>query len=86
MATKGLDSVTPEMWKKYCDHVQHIEQEYWVKDGIMENAVDELVIRLGDEDDDSSSSSSSDSSYADSDPEAEPEDADLAVPLPMDIN
>ncbi|KAG8308947.1 hypothetical protein J6590_097628 [Homalodisca vitripennis] len=63
---------------EWCDHVQHIEQEYWEKDGITEDAIDEFVIRLGEDDDDSSSSDSSDDP---SDPES---DEKLAVPLPMD--
>ncbi|XP_046675005.1 uncharacterized protein LOC124363787 [Homalodisca vitripennis] len=80
LATTALDSVTPAKWKNYCDHVQHIEQEYWEKDGITEDAIDEFVIRLGEDDDDSSSSDSSDDP---SDPEY---DEELAVPLPMDTD
>ncbi|XP_046686779.1 piggyBac transposable element-derived protein 3-like [Homalodisca vitripennis] len=55
-------------------------KEYWEKDGITEDAIDEFVIRLGEDDDDSSSSDSSDDP---SDPES---DEKLAVPLPMDTN
>ncbi|KAG8285294.1 hypothetical protein J6590_083142 [Homalodisca vitripennis] len=58
----------------------HIEQEYWEKDGITEDAIDEFVIRLGEDDDDSSSSDSSDDP---SDPES---DEELVVPLLMDTD
>ncbi|KAG8297468.1 hypothetical protein J6590_036260 [Homalodisca vitripennis] len=60
--------------------VQHIEQEYWEKDGITEDAMDEFVIRLGEDDDDSSSSDSSD------DPSDAESDEELPVPLPMDTD
>ncbi|KAG8246523.1 hypothetical protein J6590_082781 [Homalodisca vitripennis] len=74
-STPAEKLMSPDEW---CDHVQHIEQEYWEKDGITEDAIDEFVIRLGEDDDDSSSSDSSDDP---SDPES---DEKLAVPLPMD--
>ncbi|KAG8288265.1 hypothetical protein J6590_021030 [Homalodisca vitripennis] len=75
-----MGPMPPAKWKNYCDHVQHIEQEYLEKDGITEDAIDEFVIRLGEDDDDSSSSDSSDDP---SDPES---DEELAVPLPMDTD
>ena len=58
----GLLQATPEMWKRFCDHVEKVEDEYWEKDGLLEDAVEELVIEVSDsEDDDESSDSDSDS-------------------------
>lgn len=78
MAMEALNSVTPELWKKCCSHVQNIEEIYWTTDGIVENAVDELVIRLGGDDDSTSEDSSSDSDSV------HYTDDELCQPLPVD--
>ena len=31
----GLLQATPEMWKRFCDHVETVEDEYWEKDGLL---------------------------------------------------
>ena len=43
----GLQQMIPEMWKKNCEHVMKIEDEYWEKDHLFEDAVEELRITLG---------------------------------------
>lgn len=78
IAQKALESETPHLLKKYCEHLQHVE-EYWDKDGIMENSVDELVLHLGEEDDSSDSDFSSEESHT----EPEGHYVDPAEPLPM---
>lgn len=47
-----------DKWKKCCDHVIKIENEYWKNDGLMDEAVDELIISINGESSDSDFSSS----------------------------
>ena len=35
-----------DKWKKCCDHVIKIENEYWKNDSLMDEAVDELIISI----------------------------------------
>ncbi|XP_054283210.1 uncharacterized protein LOC129000275 [Macrosteles quadrilineatus] len=80
LAIEALDSVSNATWKNFCHHVINIEKDYWAKDGLMEEAVDEMIIHLGEESDESSSSSvdgNNDSGSEDN------EDMDLAQPLPL---
>ena len=46
-----MSHVTPELWKKFCVHVRKVEDDYWVKDGLIEDTVDEMVITINDNDD-----------------------------------
>ena len=48
----GFKEVTAEMWRKMCQHVKKIEDKYWEQDCLIE-AVEEFILRIGDEDDDS---------------------------------
>ena len=32
-------------WEKACRHVQKIEQEYWVKDAIVEERIEQIIIQ-----------------------------------------
>jgi hypothetical protein len=77
----AFKTVTKQDWIGYCGHVHKLELQYWEKDGIVSDVIDEIVISLGDETD--SSSSESDTS------EAKPEsddgnDSDLTQPLPSE--
>ena len=58
----------------YCECVQKIENEYWVKDALMEDAIDNFILSVDDINDlsDASSSTGSDS------------ESELATPLPID--
>ena len=38
----GLEQVTPDMWKHFCDHVLGVEDNYWEKDGLLEDAVEDF--------------------------------------------
>lgn len=49
LVNDAMGSVSPSDWKKYVDHVINIEKDYWNKDGIMEDAVDQVIVRLGDD-------------------------------------
>ena len=35
------------MWRRFCRHVVDIENEYFGKNGLVENIVEEMVICLG---------------------------------------
>ena len=58
-----IQEVTPVGWENFCAHVEKIEQEYWKKDGLLEDVMDNLTMKLqssgsddSDESDDSTSS------------------------------
>lgn len=81
LTEKAIDAVTTEDWRGYVHHVMVIEDTFWEKDGILENAVDEVIIKLGqcesDEDDSSSTTSLSSSTSSN----VSLDTSDLAVPL-----
>lgn len=81
LTEKAIDAVTAEDWRGYVHHVMVIEDTFWEKDGILENAVDEVIIKLGqcesDEDDSSSTTSLSSSTSSN----VSLDTSDLAVPL-----
>ena len=52
--------------EKFCDHTVKVEEEYWKKDGLVEDVVEEILINVG-KDDDSDTSEE----------EFEPDDDDL---------
>ena len=54
LVPNGFEQVTPAMWSNFCDHVKKVEDEYWEKDGLIEDALEEFVIRLSESDFDSS--------------------------------
>ena len=64
LVPEGISQVTPQMWKKFCDHTMKVEEEYWKKDGLVEDVVEEILINVGEDDDDDSE-------------ELEPDDDDL---------
>lgn len=64
LTEEAILSITPDLWRKECDHVQKIESEYTEKDGIIEMEVNKFVINL--EEDSSSSESDSSNSQSDS--------------------
>ena len=49
----GIRQVTPQMWKKFCDHTVKMEEEYWKKD-LIEDVVEEILNTVGDDDSDTS--------------------------------
>jgi hypothetical protein len=42
--------ISREDWELYCRHVEKLEEEYWVNDGLME----QLIISLEESDDENS--------------------------------
>ncbi|PSN54969.1 hypothetical protein C0J52_02351 [Blattella germanica] len=50
---EGLNQITTEDWMGYCSHVQKIEEEHWERDGIVENALESIIIDLDTSDEES---------------------------------
>ena len=57
---EGFRQATPDTWRHYCRHVVDIENDYILKDGILEDAVEEMVIDIGEDSDDDSDYNSDD--------------------------
>lgn len=54
LTPEGFNHTTSDMWRGFCRHVVDIEKEYFEKDGLVEDRVEEMIIHLGDEDSDDS--------------------------------
>ena len=39
------------MWRVFCSHVVDVENDYFVKDGLVEDLIEELVVEFGEDDD-----------------------------------
>ncbi len=62
LVPKGVEIVSPEMWSKFCRHVKEVEDEYWLTDGLVEDVVEEFILKVGvDSDDESDDEDDSDS-------------------------
>ena len=48
------------MWSNFCDHVKKVEDEYWEKDGLIEDVMEEFTIQLSQSDFDSDTESETD--------------------------
>ena len=42
---------TTDMWRVFCCHVVDVENYYFVKDGLVEDLIEELVVEFGEDDD-----------------------------------
>ena len=49
---KVCDTITPDDWKKYIDHVIKEENQYWDRDHIVDEEIDPFIITFDDESDD----------------------------------
>lgn len=67
VTSNAIASVTPADWEQFEQHVIKVENEFWEKDGLLEDIMDNIVINIGgvdssdEDDDDRLSGSSSDS-------------------------
>ena len=43
LTPEGIQHTTTEMWRAFCRHMVDIENEYFDKDGILEDAVEEMT-------------------------------------------
>ncbi len=53
LTPEGFEHTTKDMWRHFCRHVVDVENDYIKKDGILEVAVEEMIIEIGPDDDDS---------------------------------
>lgn len=51
LVREGINTVTPAMWHKFCQHCENVEDTYWERDGLVEDSVEEILIKAGDESD-----------------------------------
>jgi hypothetical protein len=79
----AFKTVTIQYWIGYCSHVRKLELQYWEKDEIVSDVIDEIVIWLGDETDSSSSENDTNEDKSETD---DGNDSDLAQPLPTDTS
>ena len=49
----SFEHTMSDMWRRFCRHVLDIENEYFEKDGLVEDVVEEMVICLGGDENDS---------------------------------
>ncbi|CAK1581669.1 unnamed protein product [Parnassius mnemosyne] len=42
--TEAFESITAEDWTAQCTHVEHLEEEYLKKDGLMDEEMDRIII------------------------------------------
>ncbi|XP_049941721.1 uncharacterized protein LOC126418820 [Schistocerca serialis cubense] len=52
LAKEGSETITQDNWRAYCLDVEKLEREYWLKDIIIEDIPDTIVINFGSGDDD----------------------------------
>ena len=71
LVKQGISTVTPAMWQKFCEHCERVEDAYWKRDGLVEDAVGEILIQAGDDSDESSSDDTEESA---NDSESDDED------------
>jgi hypothetical protein len=77
----AIASVTKEDWAGYSKHVQMLEQQYWEKDGLLPDVIENIIIFLASTRS-NSSGSSIDSSSGDNDSDSDLTDtSELARPL-----
>jgi hypothetical protein len=73
----AFSSVTRSDSEGYCSHVRNLETEYWEKDGLLEDTIDDFIIALGGDESDSSDSNEEN----EEEEENSSDDSDLALPL-----
>lgn len=42
------------MWRRFCEHTEKVEEEYWKRDGLVEDVVEEIMINFSDDSGDES--------------------------------
>ena len=60
LTPEAICTVTPELWKRYVNHVKEVEDRYWVQDGLIKESVKDCLIQFGEDSDDSEINSDSD--------------------------
>ena len=52
LTADGFTHTTTDMWRGFCRHVVDIENNYFEKDGLIEDRIEEMIIEFGDDDSD----------------------------------
>lgn len=60
LTPKGFEHTTTDSWRAFCRHVVDIENQYFNRDGLIEDVVEEVVIEYAADDDDDDSSDEED--------------------------
>lgn len=47
LTEEAFSSITPQDWQKQCEHVKHLEDKFYERDGCMDNITDKFIIELG---------------------------------------
>jgi hypothetical protein len=71
LVREGLNGVTTSNWSGFCQRVASLENEYWVKDGVMEDTIDSFVINLGTSESDDVDSESSNHAESEEDSDSD---------------
>ena len=50
LTPEGFTHTTTDMWRVFCSHVVDVENDYFVKDGLVEDLIEELVVEFGEDD------------------------------------
>ena len=50
----AFHQVTGTVWERLCEHVKKVKDEYWSKDSLIEEAVEEFIVTVGGPDSDDS--------------------------------
>lgn len=64
---KLFQEFTVEKWRKCCEHVYKVEEEYWKKDAIIDQTIDSFIISVNNESSDSEECSGSEKNDSESD-------------------
>ncbi|XP_034194909.2 uncharacterized protein LOC117611102 isoform X1 [Osmia lignaria lignaria] len=54
---EAINEVTQIDWQNFCEHIEKLEEEYWQKDGLVEDITDSLELQPGGSDDSDSDES-----------------------------
>ena len=49
LTREAIEHVSPENWRKACDHLNREEHDYWRADGLVDELIRALVIDFGEE-------------------------------------
>lgn len=77
LTEEAFSSITPEDWKKQCEHVKNLEDQFYERDGCMDSITDKFIIELGND-----SSTESDTT----DDDVYTSDSDMSGIVPFDHN
>ncbi|KAJ4440467.1 hypothetical protein ANN_08608 [Periplaneta americana] len=62
----SLQEVTRQDWAGFCHHVANLEAEYWEKDGVVPDVIDQISINLNTDSDSEAGGSDSENSSSSS--------------------